>query len=330
MSSLNLKPLSSIDIVISVHNQEKLIQRVLVGIFNSTTTPFNLILVFDGCTDKSLEVSHQFIKNNKSGFLKNVVITTTNNIYETKANNIGFRLSKEDYLITVQDDVVIEEKGWERRLTYPLRAFGDIFAVTSRVALNMKYSNIGTSTQYTDYAGREFWSLPRNTFAIRNALNRGPIAFRTDTLKQLGYLDEIFAPGQFDEADLVLRAQEKYQMKCGAFSIDYRSDLHWGKTRTGLPNVITSSANTIKNTKLLRERHPRISTDMGGILENRIINEKDIDYIVRDSFIKREFVHMRASKRFLFWYLSYKFRELAVRLKSKISKLAKKSLDFTS
>ncbi len=324
MSSLNLKPLSSIDIVISVHNQEQLIQRVLVGIFNSTTTPFNLILVFDGCTDKSLDVSQQFLKNTKSSFLKNLAITTADNVYETKANNIGFRLSREKYLITLQDDVVIEEKGWERRLTYPLRAFDDIFAVTSRVALNMRYFDDKILPRYVNCAGREFLSLPRNTFAIRNTLNRGPIAFRVDILKQLGYLDEIFAPGQFDEADLVLRAQEQHQMKCGAFSVDYQSDLNWGKTRTGLPNIITSRANTIKNAKLLHERHPRISTDVGSVLENRIINEKDIDYITRDSFIKREFVHMRASRRFLVWYLSRKYRELAIRLKSKIFKLAKK------
>lgn len=328
MKPTTLKPLRIIDIVISIFNQEQIISKVLFGIINSTTTPFNLILVFDGCTDKSQEISEQLLKKVSSEFIKKITITTANNVYETKANNVGFRLSHEEYLITAQDDVVVEEKGWERRLTYPLRAFNDVFAVTSRVALNMKFAPGSILPRYTNCAGREFWTLPRNTFAIRNALNRGPIAFRTDILKKLDYLDEVFAPGQFDEADLVLRALEKYKMKCGAFSIDYRSDLNWGKTRTG-SNIITSSTNTIKNAKLLKDRHPVLSTDKGNIVENRIIDDKNIDYVIRESFLKREFKHIRASKRFLTWYLSRKFNEAAIRIKSKLLSLLKGFSDST-
>ena len=317
-----MRNLRCLDIVISIYNQEKLMPRVLAGVLNSTTTPFNLILVFDGCTDKSQEISQEFLKNHKTSCLKNVIITTAENVYETKANNIGFRLSREDYLITVQDDVVIEEKGWERRLTYPLRAFEDVFAVTSRVALNMLFFNEDDLPSFIDCAGREFWSLPRNRFAIRNTINRGPVAFRTDILKQLNYLDEIFAPGQFDEADLVLRAWEQYQMKCGAFSIDYRSDLSWGKTRSG-PNILTSKLNATKNAKLLRSRHPGIASGEGVVIEQRIIREEDIDYISRDPFILREAIHMRAAKRFMIWHLARRVKEIKSRLRSELYNMGK-------
>lgn len=319
-----MKSLSNIDIVISVYNQEKLIPRVLAGVISSTTTPFNLILVFDGCSDQSLSVSRTFIKENRTDLLRSLVILTADNVFETRANNIGFRAAKEDYVITVQDDVIIEEKGWERRLTYPLRAYDDVFAVTSRAALNMQYLAGDIVPRYVDCAGREFWSLPRNTFAIRNALNRGPIAFRADILKQLGYLDEVFAPGQFDEADLVLRAQEQHNMRCGVFSIDYRSDIDWGKTRTG-GNIMTSGANTVKNATLLKERHPQLSTDTGNIVEDRIIHESDIDYIIRDSFLKRQCIHLRAARRFFGWYLSRRRRETLAFLRSKASSFVKKS-----
>lgn len=322
MPPSHLKPLTSLDIVVSIYNQERLIPLVLAGILNNTTTPFNLILIFDGCTDQSQKNSEEFLRKNKAPLLKNLIITTAENVYETRANNIGFRIAQESYLITVQDDVVIEEKGWERRLTYPLRAFDDIFAVTGRAALTIQYPNGSFSPEYLNRAGREFLSLPRNTFAIRNIINRGPIAFRNDTLKKLGYLDELFAPGQFDEADLVLRAREQYGMKSGVFSIDYRSDLKWGKTRT-VQNAITSPSNTQKNAQLLLSRHQYLSFPTAAISEERVIGDGDIDYTTRESLLKRNFIHARAAKRFFFWYLSQQLTKMVLRLKYTIRHLLK-------
>lgn len=316
-----MKPLNCLDIVISIYNQENIIKKVLAGVYSCTTTPYNLILVFDGCTDKTVENSQQFIDNNTSKFLKNIIATSANNVFETKANNIGFRLAKADYLITIQDDVVVEEKGWEKRLTYPLRAFDDIFAVSARMSMNIQYFG-EIQPQYLNISGREYWSLPRNKFSIRNYVNRGPIAFRTDILKKLDYLDEIFAPGQFDEADLVLRAQEQYQMKCGSFSIDYRSDVNWGKTRSA-GNPITSNANTTKNATLLKERHPQLLSKDGKIIEDRIINDKDIDFLVRDQLIKRWFIHLKSSKRFFIMFINRKFNVLLANIKSFLKKIYK-------
>ncbi len=306
MTSTNLKPLTALDIVISIHNQEKLIPRVLAGILNNTTTPFNLILVFDGCTDASQRISEQFLKDTKAALLKNLIITTAENVYELRANNIGFRLAQEEYLITLQDDVVIEEKGWERRFTYPLRAFDDIFAVSSRTALNVEQGDSEGTPRYSDYAAREFLSLPRNTFAIRNMINRGPIAFRTDILKKIGYLDELFAPGQFDDADVVLRAKMLHGMKSGAFWINYRSDISWGKTRTA-PGVMSAHSTIQRNARLFFLRHNDFLTRTGRVVEKRIIREKDIDYITRDPFLKRNYIRLQAAKRFFFWYLSRRF-----------------------
>ncbi|MBI5458055.1 glycosyltransferase [Candidatus Kaiserbacteria bacterium] len=325
MSSTHPKPLTALDIVISIHNQEQLIPRVLAGILNNTTTPFNLILVFDGCTDGSQKISEQFLKDNKVTLLKNLIIATAENVYELRANNIGFRLAREEYLITLQDDVVIEEKGWERRFTYPLRAFDDIFAVSSKAAFNVKQGDTEGAPCYYDYAARAFLSLPRDTFTIRNIINRGPIAFRNDILKKLGYLDELFAPGQFDEADLVLRATWLYGMKCGAFWINYRSDSSWGKTRTA-PGVMSASSTIQRNARLFFSRHQKLLTAAGGVLEDRIIREKDIDYITRDPFLKRNYIRLQAANRFFFWYVSRTFVRIVARAQRMLHRLFKKIL----
>ena len=130
----NVKPLEKLDIVLTIFNQENLIERVLYGLFKNTTTPFDLIIVFDGCTDRTEKRARAYIKKHASRHLRELITTYAQNVYETRANNIGFKMVKADYMITLQDDMVITEYGWERRLTYPLRKFGDVVAVTARAA----------------------------------------------------------------------------------------------------------------------------------------------------------------------------------------------------
>ena len=43
-------------IILTVHNEEWLIEKVLEGIILNTTEPYELIVVIDGCTDNSEKV----------------------------------------------------------------------------------------------------------------------------------------------------------------------------------------------------------------------------------------------------------------------------------
>ena len=310
---MSLKSLESLDIVLSVYNQENLITKVLAGIDRNTTTLFNLIVVFDGCTDRTEQVVLEYIKAHRPSLMKDFRSTKAPNVYETKANNIGFRMGSEPYLITLQDDMIIEEKGWERRLTYPLRAFNDIFAVTARTALTTHIDPNNYSLQYTDKAAHESFTLRRNTFTIRNSINRGPIAFRTDILRKLNYLDEAFAPAWLDEADMVLRAYEQFDMKSGAFWIGYQSDISWGKTRSkessmDVPNTL------VNNAQLLLKKHPQLSKPDGRIIESRTISDRKIDYIVRDNLFTRLERNIIMNFYFIRQLTSRKINGLRVRL----------------
>jgi glycosyltransferase involved in cell wall biosynthesis len=301
---MQIKPLEIVDIVISIYNQEKIIEEVLRGVFKCTTTPFNLILVFDGCTDKTQDIAVRYIENHKSLFLRKLKITTAENVFETKANNIGFKLGTEDYLLTLQDDMVIKEKGWEKRITFPLRKYDDVFAVTGRAAMNICIKDTSDHPIYSDMAGREYFTLKRNTFSIRAGINRGPVAFRADVLRKLNFLDEQFAPAQFDEFDLVLRAFELYGFKSGVFAIDYRSDASWGKTRQSESSMNTSSTFK-KNVVLLREKHNQLK-EVNGITEDRLIFDSEVDYTEREMLLKRIVVRISTDFRHALVYFGRK------------------------
>ena len=43
-------------IILTVHNKDWLLEKVLEGIYYNTRTPYELIIVLDGCTDNSERV----------------------------------------------------------------------------------------------------------------------------------------------------------------------------------------------------------------------------------------------------------------------------------
>ena len=299
----------------SMFNQEKLVERTLGGIIDSTTTPFNLILVFDGCTDRTEEIALAYIKKRSPALLRDLRTTQAPNVFELKANNIGYRLSSEEYLIYVQDDIVIEEKGWERRLTYPLRAFDDIFAVGSRLALNTVVSPELPRPVYFDVVGREYFSLPRSRFAIRSTINYAPVAFRMDIVRKLDYLDEVFHPGPFCEVDLVVRAFKEYGLKSGALWIGYRSDVAWGKTRSK-DSTADAYAAQVRNMPKFFAKHPDFAYRTAGFVENRIVKDRDIDWRGRDPLARRALLRLSTGYRNALWLAARKRHALKVRIGS--------------
>ncbi|HEY4503952.1 MAG TPA: glycosyltransferase family 2 protein [Candidatus Paceibacterota bacterium] len=272
-----VKPLLKLDIVITIFNQEEIVEKVLYGIFRNTTTPFNLILVFDGCTDRTKLRALKYLRKAKPSLLQELIVRDTPNLFELRANNFGFKLARTDYLITVQDDMIIREYGWERRLTYPLRKFDDVLAVTARVAEDI--DKIGFDMQkQINQMGRELNTLPRNIFAVRDVINRGPIAFRTDYLREIGYLNDKYAPGALDDAEISLRAWLQKKWKVGAYWIDYYSNQAWSK--------VNAKDSTMNAWEFHKKNKARIYEDFREYLDSRIkhdenikIEEKEVDYI---------------------------------------------------
>lgn len=112
-------------------------------------------------------------------------------------------------------------------------------------------------------------AFPRDIFAVRCSVNRGPLMIDHSDLKKLNYLDEIFAPQDMDDHDLCCRAYKELGKVVGAYWIDYQSEDKWGGTRvkTGEPASWLLKAHH-KNTKIFYERHKDL-INTRRIIENR-------------------------------------------------------------
>ncbi len=250
-------------IILTIHNKDWLIDEVISSIIKNTTGNYELIFVIDGCTDTSENIVDKFIKNNQVNYKKIIA----DNVFETKANNLGLKQSEGDKVILIQDDMIIKEYGWNLRMQKPFDYFDDVFAVTSRTShdwefnsntkhLSMKedfdncWCDICLHTNHADKS-----NISRDIFAVRSSVNRGPLMIDHSDLEKMNYFDEAFSPQDMDDHDLMYRMYKKLGKVCGCYWINFESKDEWGGTRTtGSPAPWLLKANH-KNMKIFYERH---------------------------------------------------------------------------
>lgn len=251
-------------LILTVHNKAFLLNHVLESIKKFTQGSYELIVVLDGCTDTSENILDLFIMKNRGMRIKKL---HTPDVFETKANNVGLKSSTGEYCVIIQDDMVMNELGWNDRLLKPVKAFSDVFAVTSQTAHNWVY-NPNSKDQYEHQDGDSDWcdilihtnhamrgNFPRDIFAVRDSANRGPLLLRHDILQKLNYLDEVFAPQDMDDHDLCYRAYKELGMVAGCYWTNIITDYSWGGTReNNKPKPWLFKANH-KNVKIVWNRH---------------------------------------------------------------------------
>ena len=99
-------------IILTVHNKEKTICLILSNLLKYTSNFSNkLIIILDGCTDETEKKVKQFFALNKT-FI-DIEIIFTDDIWETKANNIGLKKVQTEFATIVQDDMLILQKNWD-------------------------------------------------------------------------------------------------------------------------------------------------------------------------------------------------------------------------
>ncbi len=261
-----------VTIILTVHNQERLMRRVVGGIFASASPcTTRLIAIFDGCTDESEAVFSESAGQSNREALE-VECIRTPDIWETKANNVGLRECDSRFACIIQDDMVLTERHFDRALIEPMLRLEEVFAVSGRSAANDYFDKNG-NLRFRDVIGRENpagsprWlqkarerlripSAPRpNLFGVRDVVNRGPLMLDMARVRELGYFDEAFAPLDLDDHDLCIRAKKAGGWLCGSYPVGYLSDLDWGGTRSNpISHQIWQESHN-KNKQILLDRH---------------------------------------------------------------------------
>ena len=256
-------------VIVTIHNGarripsgEILLEKVLDGIINNTVGEYEVLCMLDGCTDDSDKVVDKYLDK------ANVRPIVLPDIFELRTNNAAFKESKGEYVIVVQDDQVISEHGWNKRMQKPFDAFDDVFAVTARCAhnwvinTNSYYLNNPSAPihgwcdifEHVDHAS-DAHGLSRDVFAVRSSCNRGPLMINLEDLERVGYLDESFAPCDMDDHDLMYRAYIELGKVCGAYRIGMESNVSWSGARVGGDLPMWAYESQHKNSRIFYQRY---------------------------------------------------------------------------
>lgn len=243
-----------LSVILTIHNKENLVERCLGSILSLSKDMSELIIVLDGCTDNSQRLVEKQLE--KHGNLAHKLIFT-DDVFETKANNAGLKEATQKYVVLVQDDVVVNEAGWDSRIIKPLQLYDDIFAVTAKNAHNnyLTGKKPGSGCDLIKHGEiTDGQKGPRDRIEIRDSVNRGPLAFEREKALSLNFFDEIYAPFIWDDHDICYRAKEKGWV-CGSYSINFISEKQWGTTRSNPKSHSIWKASNEKNQKIFYERY---------------------------------------------------------------------------
>lgn len=168
----NVVPTHSI--LINVFNSAARLRVVTTQLLKMTTGAWELIALFDACSDDSAQVmrgtldrsddwlacpystvdssavwrsgvnltSHQgdmgrecWLSNLSSTLTRIALIDVPGaELRETAANNMLMLAARGEYFILLQDDQIMTQPGWNVALTVPLRTWPDVFSVSARCA----------------------------------------------------------------------------------------------------------------------------------------------------------------------------------------------------
>jgi glycosyltransferase involved in cell wall biosynthesis len=270
-----------ISVIISIYNKEAVLERVIQALFNtSSELVTEYIFVLDGCTDNSEIIVKKMVE--QIPYHKTYKILYANNVYETRANNIGLKQATQPYSCIIQDDMEILEKNWDKRMLAPFQAFDDIFAVTARTAVQLREDRQfinGVEGPVGHNCFQKNNNVSRDIFYVNQLINRGPLLLDSEKLKVLNYFDETL-PGLMgsDDVDMCIKAITKYGWKCGCYWIQYNSPLDWGSTRTGVHSHFVGKTMELNlNEVCNRHREFLLNWDKNKLYEERFLKDNNPD-----------------------------------------------------
>jgi N-acetylglucosaminyl-diphospho-decaprenol L-rhamnosyltransferase len=224
----------SIDIVIPVLNQLHYTKQCLRDLFANTGSKFNIIVVNNGSTDGTAEYLESI------NFLTTINNDTNRGV--AAAWNQGVKAGKSDRVVILNNDVLLP-KGWlEGLLAYTEETGTDIVSPGMR----------GRACDYDfeNYAA-DFMKAMSKTFRKGEAHG---VCFmvRRAVFEKIGYFDENFRIGQYEDADFFLRAK----LAGFTMAITGRSFIHhYGSvTQNALGNDKTTRPYEAENRAYFRQK----------------------------------------------------------------------------
>lgn len=227
--------------IVTCHNPEALIERVLLGVMTCRSRADSLIYcMLDGCTDGTRKKIENYRDKHD---LKCLYIFETPDVHELLTINAGLSLARgaghmegHGYNIILQDDVVLEEPDLEAIVSEAYAQHPYLGYLSFRLGFNLGPDDPSNpyliqcdeieSLYGAACAGATLWPY---RLAWRAVVIKSPVCLPFFISRDLGY-DPALAPYGYDDVDMSL-ISSSLGYRNAVLSIPFQSDVRWGGTR---------------------------------------------------------------------------------------------------
>jgi glycosyltransferase involved in cell wall biosynthesis len=271
----NSKP--NVSVIIPVFNKERIVCSMLDNLIASLTTNYELIIIDDASSDNSKEIITNYLKNKD---IRHVFISTSVPIFETACDNLGFFIAEGFYLLEIQSDMIIHDKGFDKRMIDALNnnkfssvsgrschswfdVLGPKLKIISILKLKSSISLFLFGTGEKGYVGKNLYDnilvgsplLGEVYEADTNC--RGPWLINKYLLNTIGPLDtDKFFQG-YDDLDFNLRGSE-LGFRSGYTPIIMTCDPKESSGKQNKNNVNKKIFEYLSNNKLIHQVKPQL------------------------------------------------------------------------
>lgn len=247
-----------ISIIIPIYNAEKYILETVNSVLSQDYKNFQLILVNDGSTDKTLDIITQNIND------KRVELINIRNNGVSNARNVGISLVKGEYIMFVDSDDFIESNtlssciksvqlketdllffGWYKVKGSSKKMINDLEKYSSKIQLNdpewLKRRTIGPNNkQLKENIPIDLYNTPWAKLYKASIIKNSGILFKPRNI--VGMEDVLFNIELFQHLKSISFLK--------AYLYNYRVDSENSLTKTDVDNIDYKLKNLVKEIKL--------------------------------------------------------------------------------
>jgi hypothetical protein len=190
-----------VSIIIVNLNGEKWLRNCLVSVLDSNYPNFEVIIVDNGSTDKSLEIINKFFSNNS----KIKIIKNEKNLGWSPANNIGASRAKGEILIFLSNDMEVDP-NWILEIVKVINS-NDKVGIVQCMSLSIwDRKTLDSAMNYLDRFGYAYGYTP--TKKLKEVFFAEGMAFAAPrkVYQEIGGLDDYFFM-EYDDMDLGWRSR---------------------------------------------------------------------------------------------------------------------------
>lgn len=252
--------MSHFNYIITCHNAEATIERVLHGVSPCCRTTDNVVVVLDGCSDGTEDIVVAVA--DLLGLPTNIVRTP--DVHELLSLNAGLRyaLQGDGYNVLLQDDVILMDPDLEAHIEAAYATIPNLGYLSLRAGFNLREDAYTHAAPYPVFPQTEDIESVYGSGITANILMPGRFTYRTMPIKsptvlpckivrELGVFNENLAPYAYDDLDMSIRCLMSGYSN-GVLSVPFFSDVRWGGSRKrGHPDIMVA---VLRNGAYLRDR----------------------------------------------------------------------------